>query len=144
MRHKIVLFGCPVAQTRMRMSNRGGFSRLYDPKAKEKESIRLQMMAQKPEKLFEHPHISFLFYLPIPDSLSKKQKVELMTENYRHEKKPDVDNFIKLYLDCMDGIFFEGDQKISIGAAYKIYSENPRTVIEMVESKAQVEIDPRI
>lgn len=70
--------------------------------------------------------------MPIPNTLSKKKKVYFKTNICRHLKKPDTDNLQKLYLDCMQDIFFNNDSAVSIKSAIKIYSETPKTVINII------------
>ncbi len=131
---KIIIPGIPAAQARMRHFARGSFSQVYDPSHKAKKDIRFEIQKQfRNTAFFEHPHISFRFYMPIPSSLSKKKRKILSDDSHRHEKKPDVDNMVKLYLDCLDNICFQGDQKVSLGNCIKLYSPNPRTVITIYE-----------
>lgn len=135
---KIVIPGIPVPQARMRHFGKGNFVRLYDPKAKEKTAIRGQLERFKQEKEISYPRLSFIFYMPIPSSIPKKLRPLYESERLKHDKKPDADNLIKLYLDCLDGIVLQGDQKVSLGGAIKIYSPNPRTIVYINEMQNQV------
>lgn len=137
---KIVIDGVPCAQKRMKSSGKNGFVRIYDPSAKDKIHIRAEIKKQADLELFDHPKVSFVFYMPIPASVTKKQRLSQEQEIVRHEKKPDVDNLIKLYLDCLDGILFEGDQKVSLGNCIKLYSPRPRTVILLEETTENVSL----
>jgi Holliday junction resolvase RusA-like endonuclease len=131
---RIILPGIPCSQARMRYFSRGKFGQVYDPSGKDKIRIRHEIKQQFEDKaLFEHPHVSFLFYMPIPKSLSKKAYEEMSSGLIRQEKKPDVDNMAKLYLDCLDGICFEGDQKVSLGSCIKLYHPSPSTHIIITE-----------
>ena len=130
----ITIDGDPECQTRMRFTSIGGFGRAYDPKAKQKARIREILRCKAALQDYEYPRISFLFYMPIPSGVSKKQRNLMLGEKVKHVKKPDVDNLVKLYLDCMDGIVFERDQKVSLGLCVKLYSESPRTVIVINET----------
>lgn len=133
---KMIIEGAPVSQARMKYSKRGNFVRVYDPREKEKAIIRHQIIeAFQDSNKFHHPVISFLFHMPIPSSSTKKQKKLLESGFQKHEKKPDVDNLIKLYLDCMDGICFDGDQKVMLGFGLKLYHTEPKTVIIIDEQK---------
>lgn len=126
---KIEIPGIPVSQARMRHCVRGKFATTYDPKAKEKASIRNFLEEYRQKEEMKYPWISFIFYMPIPVSIPKRLKDLYQGEMLKHDKKPDVDNLIKLYLDCLDGIVIYGDQKVSLGGAIKIYSPIPRTEI---------------
>ncbi len=143
---KIILPGNPVAQIRMKFSSRNGIGRVYDLRKKEKghlkEVIGLKHVLYP---CFVHPRVSFIFHMPIPKSLPKKHLWIYESGFLKHEKKPDVDNLIKLYLDCMDGICFDGDQKVSLGASVKLYHPFPKTIIvinETSELLSPLEVDP--
>lgn len=126
---KIVIPGTPVPQARMKHSNRRGFVTTYDPRAKEKEHIRFVLGAYKTDNILDFPRISFLFHMPIPKSIRKKD-VELYNSGLlKHDKKPDVDNLVKLYLDCLDGIVIYGDQKVALGSCMKLYHPEPKTIV---------------
>lgn len=142
---KIVIDGEPISQIRMKFTNRGGLGRLYDPCASQKNAIK-KIVADKARGIekFLHPRISFLFLMPIPKSITKKKRQRLQTNLIKHEKKPDVDNFIKFYLDCLDTYVFDGDEKVQLGPCFKIYHSHPQTVIlitEASEALAPHEID---
>ena len=132
---KIVIDGCPVAQTRMRFSGRNGIGRVYDPRQKEKRSIKEFISVDFSNRdLFNHPRVSFVFHMPIPKSIPRRLASIYESGFLKHDKKPDTDNFIKLYLDCMDGILFDGDQKVSLGACVKLYHPHPKTIILINET----------
>lgn len=63
------------------------------------------------------------FYLPIPQSWSKKRKAE--AENQPHQLKPDIDNLLKALFDAA----LKEDSGIYSIRAEKRYSETPRIVI---------------
>lgn len=138
---KIIIPGIPVPQARMKHSNRGGFVKTYDPKAKEKENIRLHLKDYLEPRLdsiasnpFCFPRVSFIFHMPIPASIRKKDIDFYQSGTLKHDKKPDIDNLIKLYLDCLDGIAIHGDQKVSLGPCLKIYHSEPKTIIWIHET----------
>lgn len=135
---KIVLDGEPVSQARMKFSSRGGFGRVYDPREKVKKEIKLEIAQQwKDLGFIEHPRVSFVFHMPILKTTSKKQLPLFESGYLKHEKKPDVDNLIKLYLDCMDNICFDGDQQVQLGPCVKLYHPQPKTII-FIESTSSI------
>lgn len=136
---KIIIPGVPIPQGRMRHRSLGKHVMTYDPKAKEKKAIREALMQVKDIPSFEFPRISFLFCMPIPKSTTKKQMAIYEKGNVKHDKKPDVDNLIKLYLDCLDGIIFHGDQKVSLGSSVKVYHMAPKTIIWINETTNMLE-----
>lgn len=78
--------------------------------------------------------------MPIPKTIAKRQIDLYNSGRLKHQKKPDVDNFIKLYLDCIDGICFEGDQRVSLGDCIKLYHPDPKTII-IIDEMSEI-IDP--
>jgi Holliday junction resolvase RusA-like endonuclease len=130
----IEIDGDPEPQSRMKFTQIGGFGRAYDPKAKQKDQIRNVLRSKADLHDYKFPRISFLFMMPIPSGTSKKKLLEMQSERVKHIKRPDVDNLVKLYLDCMDGIVFERDEHVSLGLCVKVYSSKPRTVICIRES----------
>jgi Holliday junction resolvase RusA-like endonuclease len=139
---KIIIPGNPVPQARMRHSIRGGFTKTYDPCCKQKVIIRRQMHQALVDSLsdttfFRYPRISFLFHMPIPKSTPKKKMQLHKSGALKHVVKPDVDNLVKLYMDCIDGIFLEGDQCVSLGMCLKVYHSEPKTII-LIDETAEI------
>lgn len=79
--------------------------------------------------------------MPIPKSLSKKERSDAELGHLKHIKKPDVDNLVKLYLDVLSGIAFDDDNRVSLGQAIKVYSPTPKTVIYIEETDRLVSFD---
>lgn len=52
-------------------------------------------------------------------------------------KKPDIDNYAKLYIDCMNGLLFADDAQITELKLKKEYSEvgEPCVIIEIEEAQ---------
>lgn len=132
---RIIIPGDPLTQLRMRFGRCGKFSKVFDPVKKEKDKIKAFLREKYGDfGFFEHPVVSFLFCMPIPASTSKKQRAMYLNRRVRQESKPDTDNLLKLYLDCMSGILFQDDNIVSIGMAIKIYHPEPKTIINIQES----------
>lgn len=126
---------------RARIFQRGGYTRCYDPRKVEKQCIKgvlakwlRENNSQLPSEWPRLPMISFVFAMPVPVSTPKPKLAKIASNAVKHIVKPDVDNLVKLYLDCMDGVIFTGDQQVSLGFAIKIYSHQPRTIIWIQES----------
>lgn len=145
---KITIPGTPVSQARMRVFRRGGYSGVFDPNGKDKVYVRgvLKKFVSESDQFeqFLYPRVTFKFYMPIPKGVPKKQLELYLSERRKHDKKPDCDNLIKLYLDCLDDIFFTGDQRVSLGPCLKVYSATPRTVVwidEMSNTLSDQDLD---
>jgi len=143
---RLIIDGDPIAQIRMKYSGRNGIGRMYDPRQKEKTKLKdIIKRCYGSNPIFIHPRVSFVFHMPIPKSIPNRLLSLYQSGFLKHEKKPDVDNFIKLYLDCMDIICFDGDQKVSLGPSVKLYHPHPKTIIIINESTpllSPLEVDP--
>lgn len=142
---KMIIEGNPIAQARMKFSGRNEIARIYDPREKQKRVIK-SIIKEKfgDHDKFHHPCISFIFHMVIPRSTRRRDLITYESGNLKHEKKPDIDNFIKLYLDCMDTILFDGDQKVQLGTCVKLYHPIAKTIIivnEMQQLLCQTEFD---
>lgn len=78
--------------------------------------------------LFE---VTLTFCMPIPKSFSKSKKKAILDGSDHYNNVPDVDNLVKFYLDCANEILFPDDRFIVALHAKKVYSENPRTIMEV-------------
>ncbi len=79
--------------------------------------------------------------MPIPKSMSKKDRLIANEGMMKHVKKPDVDNLVKLYLDVLTDIAISDDNSVSLGFAIKVYSQTPRTVIYIEETQPIVTLN---
>jgi Holliday junction resolvase RusA-like endonuclease len=143
---QLVIPGDPIAQIRMRYSGRNGIGRIYDPREKDKKRLKdFISKANDNAPHLVHPTISFVFHMPIPKSIPKRMLPLYQSGFLKHEKKPDVDNLVKLYLDCLDPIVFDGDQKVTLGSCVKLYHAEPKTIIMLSETTEVLnpqEVDP--
>jgi len=128
---RIIIDGPPTAWAPARVM-RSGIS--YNPKSKEKNSARSQVLHQYREEPLLGP-ISAVIWLrmPIPSSTPKKSRKLMLEGEIKHTKKPDIDNCCKFCLDCVKGIVFKDDNQVFTVFAKKVYSEEPKTIIEIEE-----------
>lgn len=125
---KIVIPGEPIAQKRHRHVGK----RTYDPSSKDKKVVAKTLLAykvgpRKDSRFKDSITIEFYFFCKMPKGWSQKKVQEM--ESRPRPKKPDIDNYIKFYLDCMSGIIFPDDNIVVEIKAKKVYSQKPCTVI---------------
>lgn len=77
--------------------------------------------------------LSVVFRLCPASSLSKKKKKALYGSG--HNKKPDLDNLIKMVIDRMSGVFYKDDNVIHEIHARKEYAEIPGIEITLEYKK---------
>lgn len=130
--------GEPLAQKRVRFRQvQQGKMWAYDPDARDKIKIQ-HVIREAIERSgntykFEYPDVSFVFYMHMPKTMRKGDKKLAEQELLRHVNKPDIDNLIKLYLDCMLKTVLTDDRMVAIAGAVKLYSPRPRTLIMIQE-----------
>ena len=129
----IIVPGTPIAKKRPRFFRRGNFVGTYDPQHTEEGRFLLLVREQfKQAPLTGSLRLSCGFYMPIPQSTSKKKRLAMLNEEIRPAKKPDMSNLIKFVEDCLNEIvWIDDNQIVSYGAMEKFYSEDPRTHIEI-------------
>ena len=74
--------------------------------------------------------MSFIIYLPIPSSVSKKKALEMEQGKIRPIKKPDFDNIIKSICDGLNGVAYDDDkQVVEVTRISKRYDKCPRVEV---------------
>ena len=130
---QLTIDGVPVAKGRPRLGRYG----TYTPKKTQEyeEYVKMCWLAKygsiKPSE--QSLEVDIVFYLPIPKSVNKKKRAEMLDGKIKHTKKPDIDNLIKSVLDALNGLAYADDSQIIKVAAEKQYSEKPRTEIQISE-----------
>lgn len=131
---KIIIPGDPIPQQRPRLYRRYGKSGAWDPNGKQKDQIKRYvqqwMAARYPSYMpLTSCRLSFVWHMPIPKSVTKRDIPKYQSGLHRHTSKPDVDNLAKLYMDCLTGIIYADDNCASLGFAVKLYHLEPKTII---------------
>lgn len=132
---KISVLGEPKPQPRHRHFRRGDFSGTYDPAKEAKNSFLQLVLEHAPEKPLDEPlRVDIDFYFSRPKSHygtgKNKNKLKLSAPHH-HTTRPDIDNLKKFVLDSMNKVFWRDDSIICEGHSRKIYSDMPRTEIEV-------------
>ena len=122
---KILINEKPIPQARPRVTR---FT-TYDPRKNQKVWIRQLIHEQYNDTLSCPLEVDFKFFLPIPKSVSRKIRERMKSGLIPHIKRPDIDNYLILYLNAMTGIVYSDDNQVYAVSAKKEYSENPRTEI---------------
>lgn len=108
---RVELPGPPVPKGRPRLNRKTGT--IYTPKETRvyEQSLAYLFLAQR-EKFIDQDVVFYGWF-------------------YTKNKKADCDNFIKASLDSANGIIFTDDKQVVEIHAYKIYSEEEKTIIEI-------------
>lgn len=135
----------------LRYYTRRGIVYFYNDQKKTRDSIKKEMIyefgkfinSDNKNKVIQASSLSrsdvfsvrIVFHMPIPKSWSKYKKFMAVLGVEVPNKKPDVDNMEKFILDCANRILFEDDRMITQLSSLKMYSKNPRTVLEVLPVK---------
>lgn len=132
MKYTLTLPGKPVAKGRPKFTKTG---HAYTPgKTRGAEAVlREAFQWQYPRHiaLAGPVRMTVIFYMPIPEGMKKADRIAAEAEQLWHTKKPDADNMLKLVTDALNGLAFWDDSQICDVRAKKLYSKQPRTVIEL-------------
>lgn len=134
---KLIINKAPQPQSRPRFTARGRYVHAYENK---KITMYKRMVAATYQSYFgavkpteKAIAVDVVFYRPIQKSLSKREHARRVNGEHLPVVKPDVDNYVKAVLDALNGVAFQDDSQIIKLKAQKLYSENPRTEIEITE-----------
>jgi Holliday junction resolvase RusA-like endonuclease len=112
-----------IAQKRHRYAR--GF--VYDPSSKDKKIAIQQIKEQFTGKPYTDAlKIKFVFHIKRPKAHFRTGKYsdELKkTAPVYHTKRPDVDNFVKFYMDCMNKVVYLDDSQVIELRATKEYDD---------------------
>lgn len=124
----------PIEQLRPRATNTPKGIRLYDP-----AKVRLFKQAVASEAMFTYRGKPLTGPLRVKVTFYRtNQKGQSKIELKRREQgmslpvvKPDLDNYVKSFLDALHGIYWPDDASICEIIASKKYSSSPRIEIEV-------------
>lgn len=108
--------GAPRGKGRPRLSTRGGFARAYtDPLtvAYEKSIAEIAKAAMGGGDPYTGAlSVSLRFRLPVPASMSKRQRARILAGEEAYYGRIDLDNMIKAVWDSLNGIVFGDDSQV--------------------------------
>ncbi|NUF99164.1 RusA family crossover junction endodeoxyribonuclease [Lactobacillus mellis] len=134
---ELVINEIPQPQPRPRITVRGKYAHAYEPKSIT-EYKRLVAGKYRSEHKQQLPltgalSVDVRFYRPVQKSISKAERQRRLLGQSLPTVKPDIDNYVKAILDALNGLAFKDDSQIAVLYARKIYSDKPRTEIEITE-----------
>ena len=128
--------GKPKALKRHRSTRSG---RMYDPSAKDKKQMWLQIARHKPRvPLAGDIMLKVVFCMPRPKNHFRTGKFKHILKDdmpERHSITPDLDNLVKMLCDTIQGKdrMIVDDSQICLIQAEKIYDEKPKTEVIIEE-----------
>lgn len=136
---KFTILGEPQGKGRPRFQKAGQYVRTYTPdKTVAYENlVKLEYRRQCGDYKFEKEQqldVRIAAYYSIPKSASKKKRSQMLANELRPTKKPDVDNVVKVVLDSLNQIAYHDDVQVVDCQLRKFYGENPRVVVVIKEA----------
>jgi len=129
-----IVYGEPKGKARPKFAKIGGFMKSYQTKEQysAENYVKLAYLEAAKGEYFLGPlSLKLTAYFPIPKSVSKKKKDEMLSGMIRPVIKPDYDNIVKSVADALNKVAYDDDKQIVSGSFDKFYSDRPRTEIEI-------------
>lgn len=134
---ELIIPGEPIAKKRPRFAKRGKFVQTYNDQETEEGKFITQVLHQiDGNKPLDCPlHIEFFFYRSRPKGHygtgKNAEKLKPSAPEWP-TSKPDVDNYEKFALDCMNDIVFRDDSQVVSMKSIKAYAREPKTIIQVM------------
>lgn len=130
--YRYTIYGEPAAQKRARFSSFGGrFGHVYDASKADKQAVIRELMMKGPKiipinRAFE---LTTIVRKCFPKSTPKKELID----GAPCVKKPDIDNYLKFYLDCLTqaGVI-EDDRFCFSEATIKVYTTGDTPSVTLI------------
>lgn len=131
---EFIVMGTPVAKGRPRFARRGNWVQSYTPEktVNYENLVKLSYSQYSGIKFIGAIRAEIQAYFPIPKSVSKKKRLEMMCNAEKYIKKPDNDNIAKAILDALNGIAYDDDSQITELLVTKAYSDKPRAEVKLI------------
>lgn len=132
---KFTVPGNPVAKGRARSFIRNGKIGHYTPNKTVSYENLVKIMAAEAmgglNPIDDAVLMNVGLYVQIPASWAKKKQYQARNGEVRPLSKPDLDNYIKVISDAMNGVVFNDDKQVVELSVKKYYSDLPRAEIEI-------------
>lgn len=127
------IIGTPGSKGRPRFSRVGNFVKTYtDEKTSNYENLVKWSYIQQVNRKFNDDKqlaVKIKAYFPIPKSVSKKKREQMVNMQLLPVKKPDCDNIAKIVLDSLNNIAFKDDSQVVELVVKKFYSDTPKVKV---------------
>ena len=132
---ELTIPGNPQGKQRPKAKRMGQFTGIYTPEKTVNYETYLKelFVAKYPDfmPLAGPLMLQFTAYVSIPTSTSQKRKALMLEGGIIPEKKPDIDNILKIIMDALESVAYKRDSQIAIVIISKLYSERPRVELKI-------------
>lgn len=135
---EFIVEGEPQGKARPRFSRRSGT--VYTPAktAKYEKEIRQSFLAAGGKMIPEGSYAIVIMnaYFEIPKSYAKGKRLACERNINRPDKKPDIDNVLKVVLDALNKVAYEDDKQVTEVICRKWYSRSSGFItVQILEDK---------
>lgn len=148
---KLVIEGIPISKSRHRCGCNRNRPVSYDPQTQEMTCVKRQIKAIMKKNINSKNKqiaieaseltmvksfgVTLTFLFPTPYSATCTNRNMKLWGLEVYNKKPDIDNLEKFYLDCLTGLIWDDDCQVICNKSRKYYAEKPRVEIEIMAKK---------
>lgn len=108
---------------------------VYTPKKTKdyEELIKTYYLLKAPMLMFADDNISLSItvWYDIPKSTPKGKAKDMLNGDIEPNKKPDIDNIVKVVIDALNGVAYNDDKQVIEVTAKKQYAANPMLIIDI-------------
>ncbi len=133
---KFTIPGPPKGKQRPRVTQYGGYAHAYTPQDTVVYENYVKLTYQQACRgiVFDGAVRAVITaYFPIPESVSKKKRQQMLNGEIKYTKKPDNDNIAKIVLDSLNQIAYKDDSQICELVIGKMYGEMPRVEVTLTD-----------
>ena len=127
------VLGQPQGKARARVTRWGVYTpektALYENLIK----LSFKQKYSKLEPLTGYLKIEILAVFEPPKSTSKKKREQMIYQEIKPSKKPDIDNICKVFLDALNGIAYKDATQVIELVARKCYGEQASVIVNVEE-----------
>ena len=139
MQYTITIPGKPRGKGRPRFSRATGRTYTDDATSVYENLVKTIWMTGVGDRLSGELSVSIEAHYAIPTSKPKKMQAAMRDGSVRPTTKPDIDNVIKAVLDGLNGVAYADDAQVVELSASKCYSDDPRVVVIVKDSRSAQE-----
>ena len=139
---KFTVYGEPTGKGRPRFNTKTGHAITPKNTVIYENLVRMEYMNQCGESTFSDDvmlDMRIKAYYSIPKSKSKKIQNLMRLGILRPNKKPDMDNVVKIIADSLNKVAYRDDTQIVDCQVRKFYSDNPRVEVRIIEIEKRME-----
>lgn len=136
------VIGEPQGKARPKFARQGNFVTTYTPKKTVDYERQIKTAYITSTKGYQFSNDKYLCleiaaYFGIPKSYSKSKVLCCLENKMLPNKKPDIDNIVKVVADALNGVAYKDDKNIVSVIAHKRYSDCPKIIVRIKEVMLQ-------